>query len=330
METKDFTGNISVNSNYSLQEFLNLPEVPCQRNTEARLCRARKYLKNVRPEHCIVHLVRLTQSCEVAGKLYPKGMMFRNDGNTRAMNWEQEGSDYLPEKLVAIIYDYEDLDQIKEAYDCFDSAEATEKNQQKIYGILTGFYDYAPKSDKLMAGQIISGMNKACHLVKPTEWNQTNIKNSEQLRDELSYWMINECLQALDELMTKKDKWCQPFIAAALLSLRHYGPKNQKLIQAWERIERGAGNTNSSSWDGVTHIVDEWKTGTFFKDPRCQVHKDTRWDNMDRTVSYILYWIDKYMEDETGTKVGRGWDEVAKEYRHRPKYNSVLEEVLGV
>ena len=48
METKDFTGNISVNSNYSLQKFLNLPEVPCQRNTEARLSKARKYLKTVR------------------------------------------------------------------------------------------------------------------------------------------------------------------------------------------------------------------------------------------------------------------------------------------
>ena len=193
-ETKDFTVNISVNSNYSLQEFLNLPEVPCQRNTEARLGRAKKYLKQVRPEHCIVHLVRLTKDCVVAGRLYPKGMMFRNDGNTRAMFWEQEGSDYLPEKLVAIIYDYEDLDQIKKAYDCFDSAESTEKNAQKVYGILTGFYNYSPKSDKLMLGQIISGMNKACHFMKPTDWNQTNIKTSEQLRDELSYWMMNKCL----------------------------------------------------------------------------------------------------------------------------------------
>ena len=330
MQTKDFTGNISVNSNYPLQEFLNLPEVPCQRNTEARLGKARKYLKKVRPEHCIVHLVRLTQDCEVAGKLYPKGMVFRNDGNTRAMNWEQEGSDYLPEKLVAIIYDYEDLDEIKEAYDCFDSAEATEKNQQKIYGILTGFYDYAPKSEKLTQGQIISGMNKACHLVKPTEWNQTTIKGSEQLRDELAYWMINGCLQALDELMTKKDKWCQPFIAAALLSLRHYGPKNQMLIHAWTCIQNSSGltATGEAEWDGVTHIVEEWKTGKFFKDT--SICRDTRWDNMDRTVSYILYWIDKYMEDEKGTKVGRGWETVAKEYRHRPKYNSSLEEALGL
>ena len=330
MDIKDFTANITVNSNFSLEEFLNLPEVPCQRNTEARLLKARKYLKNVRPEHCIVHLVRLTKNCEVAGKLYPKGMLFRNDGNTRAMNWQEGGSDYLPQKLVAIIYEYEDLEEIRKAYDCFDSAEATEKNQQKIYGILTGFYDYAPVSEKLTQGQIISGMNKACHLIKPTEWNQTNVKGAEQLRDELAYWMINGSLQALDGLMNKKDRWCQPFIAAALLSLRHYGPKNQKLLQAWKLIEKGAADTTNSSWDGVTHIVDEWKTGHFFKDPRCQVHKDTRWDNMDRTVSYILYWIDKYMEDEKGTKVGRGWDEVAKEYRHRPKYNSALSNALGI
>jgi hypothetical protein len=321
MKTKDFTVNISVNSDYPLQDFLNLPEVPCQRNTEARLGRARKYLSKTRPEHCIVHLVRLTKNCEVAGKLYSKGMMFRNDGNTRALNWEKQGSDYLPEKLVAIIYDYEDLDQIKEAYDCFDSAEATEKNQQKIYGILTGFYDYSPKSDKLLNGQIISGMNKACHFAKPTEWNQSTIKTSEQLRDQLSYWMINGCLQALDELMNKKEAWNQPFIAAALLSLRHYGTKNQKLLHGWKLIEQGAGNTYSADWDGITHITEEWKTGTFFKD--VTICRDSRWDNMDRTVSYILYWIDKYMNDETGTKVGRGWEKVAKEYRHRTKLSEL-------
>ena len=328
MIIKDYTVNITVNIDYPLEEFLNLPEVPCQRNTEARLAKAKKHLKKLRPEQCVVHLVRLTKDCIVAGKLYPAGMVFVIDGNTRSMYWGTCDPDVLPEKLVAITYEYEDLDQIKAAYDCFDSAEATEKNQQKIFGILTGFYDYAPKSEKLTSGQIISGMNKACHFAKPTEWNQTNIKNSEQLRDQLSFWMINGCLQALDELMTKKDKWCQPFIAAALLSLRYYGPKNQKLIQAWKLIEQEKGNTMGTEWDGVTHITEEWKTGKFFKDT--SICRDTRWDNMDRTVSYILYWIDKYMENETGTKVGRGWENVAKEYRHRTKYNSVLEEALGV
>ena len=38
---------------------------------------------------------------------------------------------------------------------------------------------------------------------------------------------------------------------------------------------------------------------------------------MDRTVSFILYWVDKYMNDETGSKVGRDWDKVAKDYKNR-------------
>ena len=77
-------------------------------------------------------------------------MVFRVDGNTRALNWEKEGSDYLPEKLIAITYEYEDLDQIGESYDTFDSVEATERNQQKVFGILTGFYDYTPKSENFL------------------------------------------------------------------------------------------------------------------------------------------------------------------------------------
>ena len=35
--------------------------------------------------------------------------------------------------------------------------------------------------------------------------------------------------------------------------------------------------------------------------------------------------IDKYMENETGCKVGKGWEKVAKEYKHRTRYNSALE-----
>ena len=132
MIIKDYTVNITVNKDYPLQKFLSLPEVPCQRNTEARLAKAKKHLKELRPEQCVVHLVRLTKDCEVAGKIYPQGMVFVIDGNTRSMYWDTCDPDVLPQKLVAITYEYEDLDQIKEAYDCFDSAEATEKNQQKI------------------------------------------------------------------------------------------------------------------------------------------------------------------------------------------------------
>ena len=36
------------------------------------------------------------------------------------------------------------------------------------------------------------------------------------------------------------------------------------------------------------------------------------------------------MEDETGTKVGRGWENIAKEYKNRQNYNSTIDLTLGV
>ena len=84
------------------EDFIRLLEVPMQRNTEERLKTA-KHLRVLRPEHCIVHLVRLTKDCTVKGKLYRKGTLMRVDSNTRAMTWDEGKSDAIPEKVFAII-----------------------------------------------------------------------------------------------------------------------------------------------------------------------------------------------------------------------------------
>ena len=53
MEIKDFTVNITVNSNYSLKKFLGLPEVPCQRDTESPLTGQRA------TDHCCAEILVL-------------------------------------------------------------------------------------------------------------------------------------------------------------------------------------------------------------------------------------------------------------------------------
>ena len=58
--------------------------------------------------------------------------------------------------------------------------------------------------------------------------------------------------------------------------------------------------------------------------------KHTRWDNMDKTVSFLLYWIDKYMNDEKGTKVGRDWNKVAKDYKNRGTLNGSLNSLFAI
>jgi|TARA_B100000085_G_scaffold183684_1_gene167898 hypothetical protein len=310
------------------EDFIRLLEVPMQRNTEERLKTA-KHLRVLRPEHCIVHLVRLTKDCTVKGKLYRKGTLMRVDSNTRAMTWEEGKSDAIPEKVLAIIYDLETMDEVKECYNCFDSSEATEKNQQKLYGIITGMYNYQPKSQRLTQGIILSGLNKACHFMYPDRWNQSSVK-AQNLEGMVGPWIADGTLQALDEIManTPKEGWNQPFIAAALMSLKYYGPNDPVLRSAWEDIIEERGNFKNANKDGVSHIIYEWMKGKFFKD--VSICKDTKWENMNRTVSYILYWIDKYMEGEELQKVGGGWDNVAVEYKDRVSTSQMLNNVLSV
>ena len=327
IDQKNMLENISIEEMY-YEDFIRLLEVPMQRNTEERLKTA-KHLRVLRPEHCIVHLVRLTKDCMVKDKLYRKGTLMRVDSNTRAMTWEEGKSDAIPEKVLAIIYDWETMDEVKECYNCFDSSEATEKNQQKLYGIITGMYNYQPKSQRLTQGSILSGLNKSCHFMYPDRWNQSSVK-SQNLEGMIGPWIADGTLQGLDELMaeTNSKGWNQPFIAAALMSLKHYGPNDQKLRTAWKDIIQDRGNFKDANKDGVSHIVYEWMKGNFFKD--VSICKDTKWENMNRTVSYILYWIDKYMEDKKLQKVGNGWDTVAVEYKDRVSTQQHLNNILNI
>ena len=293
----------------SYEEFAELPEVFCQRNTEGRLSKAQKHLSTLIPEHCVVFVAKLIEAGEVYGKKYPAGYRWRIDSNTRALNWARAGSDAIPKDLFVIEYSFDTPDRIRESYNTFDSPDSVERNQEKLYGILSGMYRYTPQSPKLIKGQIISALNKASSFYYPETWNQTNVKAPE-LPGQVGAFL--EEIKALDKFLKDASSWDQALVCAALMALKKYGCNNDKLNGALQDINDKAANTRGKDWDGISHIVDEWKTGKIF----CS--KETRWDKengMNRTVSYCCYWIDKYMKDETGSKLGKGWDRVAFQYK---------------
>lgn len=297
----------SINSYWmSYDEFSELPEVFCQRNTEGRLSKAQKHLSTLIPEHCVVFVAKLTEPGEVYGKKYPKGHRWRIDSNTRALNWARAGSDAIPKDVFVIEYSFEDPDRIRKSYNTFDSPDSVERNQEKLYGIISGMYYYTPQSSKLIKGQIISGLNKACNFYYPETWSQLNIKASE-LPGQVGAFL--EEIKTLDTLMRDASSWDQALVCAGLMSLKKYGCDNDKLKEALSYINDKAANTRGKDWDGISHIVDEWKTDKIFP------LKLPRWDILNRTVSYCCYWIDKYMKDETGSKLGKGWDRVAFQYK---------------
>lgn len=290
-------------------EFAALPEVFCQRNTEGRLSKASKHLSTLLPEHCVVFVAKLIEPGEVYGKTYPANYRWRIDSNTRALNWERAGSDCIPKDVFVIEYAFEDPDRIRKSYNTFDSPDSVERNQEKFYGIISGMYNYQPTSTKLIKGQIISALNKACHFYFPDVWNQNNIKASE-LPGQVGAFL--EEIKALDTVMKDASSWDQALVCTGLMALKKYGCHNEKLLEGLRDINDKAANTRGKDWDGISHIVDEWKTSKIFASKETLWHKE---NGLNRTVSYCCYWIDKYMKDETGSKFGKGWDKVAFQYK---------------
>ena len=288
------------------EEYAKLDEVFCQRDTEGRLSRAQKHLNKLLPEHCVVHVCRLLKDDYVLGRKYKAGHLFRVDSNTRALNWAVGGSDSIPSNLFVIEYSFEDTERIRECYNTFDSPDSVERNQEKLYGILSGMYNYTPKSQKLIKGQILSALNKASHFYFPDMWNQTSVKTNE-LPGQVG--AFREEIMHLDNYMRDSSSWDQALVCAALMALKKYGTENDTLNQALTFINDKSQDTRGKDWDGISHIVDEWKTNKFFPS------KDTKWDVLKRTVSYCLYWIDKYIKGEKGSKPGTGWDKVAFKYK---------------
>ena len=304
-------GNGAINNYWlSYDEYAKLDEVFCQRDTEGRLTKAQKHLSILKAEHCVVSVAMLTEDDEVFGIKYKAGHKFILDSNTRNLNWSQGGSDQIPQEVLVIQYSYDSCDAIRESYNTFDSPDAIERNQEKLYGILFGMYHYTPKSHKLKMGQILTGLNKACNFYFPDTYNQTGVK-TEVLPGQVGAFI--EEIKALDNFLDDSSSWDQALVCAALMALKRYGTDNDRLNEGLQDINDKAANTKGKELDGISHIVDEWKTDNFFSD------KNTKWSVLDRTVSYCLYWIDKYMKDEKGCKTGNGWENRAFEYKDKPQ-----------
>ena len=178
-----------------------------------------------------------------------------------------------------------------------------------MYGILSGMYNFTPQSEKLIKGQILTGLNKASNFFYPETWNQYNIRASE-LPGQVGAFL--EEIKALDKIIKVSANWDQALTCAALMALKKYGCYNQKLIDGLIDIDQRACNTKGKKWDGITHIVWEWVNAKMFPD------KTTNWTNqngLNRTVSYVCYWIDKYMSDETGKQAGNSWVDTATKYK---------------
>jgi len=312
---KDNKGNGAIRQYWMpFAKYTEMEEVFCQRDTKARYNKAKGHLSSFRTEHAQVSVARLTKDDTLeSGKEYKAGTLFIIDSNTRNLMWGRGATDTIPQEVLVIEYSYDSLDGIRQSYNTFDSAESVERNQEKLHGIFQ-MYKFTPVSSKLQKGQILSALNKACHFYHPDEWNQTTVK-SEALPGQVGVFL--EEIRALDKFIMS-DVWDQALVCVGLMALKRYGTDNKKLNEGLQHINDGYCVIQGKQRDGITQIVDEWKTGAWFG------NKGTSWNVLNETVSFALYWMDKYMRDGLGSKPGRNWKQRAFEYKDLPQVSTVL------
>ncbi len=291
------------------QLFALLDELFCQRDTEGRWNKAKKYLSKFIPEHAIVVVGVLTKSDTMNGKRYKAGSKFRIDSNTRAYNWGIGGSDQIPKDVFVIEFNFPSFDRLKQCYDTYDSINATEKNQEKFYGIITGMCNYEPQSTKVKKGVIITALHMAnvCY-------DEDNVYTSKAPVTEAipgqTFYFLDE-IKAFDRIIVNETSWNQTWTCAALMAFKKYGVTNERLLEGLLRLDGKKADTMPDVWDGITTIIEEWKTHTFLGE------KGTRFSQFENQVSYCLYYIDQWMKDSKLKRPGNGWKDTASKYKEQ-------------
>lgn len=289
------------------QVYALIEELFCQRDTEGRWNKAKKYLSYFIPEHVIVVIGVLTKPDTMNGKRYKAGSKFKIDSNTRAYNWEIGGSNQIPKDVLVIEFNFPSFERLKQCYDTYDSINATEKNQEKFYGIITGMCNYEPQSTKVKKGVIITALHMAnvCY-------DENNVYTSKAPTTEAipgqTFHFLDE-IKAFDQMIVNEGSWNQTWTCAALMSFKKYGVSNDRLLEGLDLLDRKASDTRVSVPDGITTIIEEWKTHDKLGE------KGTRFSQFEDQVSFCLYCIDKWMKNESIKKLGNNWKETASKYK---------------
>lgn len=313
--------------NMDIMEFLKLPASPYQRPTEAR-AKTKKVsdsLSKLVREHLEVAIAELTEDAVTeSGGLFLKGTRFINNGNTRAFYWKNclldnngPKSDTVPLSVNATIYPCKDMNEVRANYSTFDSPNSVEREAEKLAGLLMSNYGFVPTFRTFKNGYFMSALGFACHVYDPKTYPSKGSVKIQNAPGMLALFL--EEIKVLDSLISnnKNKFWDMASIAGALIGLKKYGLNNQRFLDFIDALDKNKKDTRSQKgYDGATHILEEWVSYDMFSDRLPYWDKISKNTNVgfNGTVSFFLYWTEKWMNDEIGKKVGAGWDKTTQNF----------------
>lgn len=267
------------------EEFINLPEIFCQRDTQTR---ARGVAKILTQKPVATHL-----AVEIAQ--YPNGNRVILNGNTRAYCWKQNLAP-KPSVLNATVYHVNSDDEARKYYESIDSANSVENSKHKAQSAAK-MAKLTFNSQKLKSGQISCAIRFAMERVR----SKTGfVKYQREIKSMARYfdYYLHELIALDDYIIENNPKISQSKMCAFLLATKAYGPFNQKLKQGLHRWLTNDGTINaktpkSNKMDAIAYMVRELPQSKF--SPH---FNSTNGDDMIITLEHYLYLIDMYMEDK--------------------------------
>jgi len=304
---------------FTIDEFFAIRKNPKQRHTPTQ-AKKNKKLRKFLPMHATdqINIGKLTRDMQVYDSELAQyvtlkaGTFVLLNGHTRQYVWRNGMSDKIPEEIYANVYLIGSPEENDLLYDSYDSSHALEKNNQKIYGELQQL-GFTPSSKRMTSGNILTGMNFAYHVHNNDHKNVT--VNHEFFAEQCAFFI--EELKGLDELFLNKNlsNWNQPKVATYLCGAKRYGVSDPLFLKFFTYITSRLGGTNtqidSGKYDGATHVnTKKWQGNK------------TIWGNgsdegLHETVSYNLYWLEKFMENKPLARPHSSWRDTTKDWGDR-------------
>jgi hypothetical protein len=329
--TKIVQNNIDVyHENISLDTLYNYDDHPTQRNTEYRAKgKSKKHLRKFKSIQGMMHVIELTESstCPTTKKVYQKGHRMMLDGHTRRHIWKNDMSVSKPSSVHITVHRVSNIKEAIDLYNCFDSMDAKETTQEKMWGIakMLGFIGKSNEfRDRL---NIVNPINVYGHIVHPSKgYNQPVLQTS---KHEKSVAMILPCLKILDEIYAEIDskKGLKKMYhtdgclkAAHLILLNQYKDDITLTDNGKTRFENckefivktTLGSVDPMNVCGSHHVAQEWllasnKGAAKFREyPRPSLLRKEPYGMLD-IVRWVLYWGDIDCLQKESSQVPSSW-----------------------
>jgi hypothetical protein len=298
----------------SVEDFINLPEIHCQRDTDLRVKRAAKLLTN-NPQ--------ITQM-EVKIAQYPDGARVVLDGNTRAACWRDGLAPKNFPMLAATVYHVPTKRVAQNIYESVDSTDAVESTTNKMQGALKAVYGKGSiVSQKIKVGRFTRALQHCVQFLHDEEAGR-RVKFSRDLASLERYlrYYYDEILfvdRMLDHYNLTQSV-SQSEIALALMMLKKYGTDNKRCVRGIMRmftkdmVVEDQHPNQKNRIDGVSWINTRLQGVGFMG----QILTKTDAESMDRVLNYYIAAFEKYMDG----KLFSSLQHKEKTYQHFFKNNN--------